>query len=105
MPPRLIATLRVLACFIFLAQPNLAAPHAATAPGFTLADVQAPRPMAADKDEDACGRGKATKRFGWKVVDFGVATLKYLVGLLIIPIGFFLVCVGAVLQAVELIAC
>jgi|GEM_PF-4993814 len=59
----------------------------------------------AEKKDDGCGQGKATKNFGWKVVAFGVATLKYLIGLLIIPIGLFLVCIGVILEAVEAVAC
>jgi len=61
--------------------------------------------LIAEKKDDGCGQGKATKNFGWKVVAFGVATLKYLIGLLIIPIGLFLVCIGVILEAVEAVAC
>ena len=61
--------------------------------------------LAVEKKDDSCGQGKATKNFGWKVVAFGVATLKYLIGLLIIPIGLFLVCIGVILEAVEAVAC
>ena len=99
---RAIDALRVFACLILLAGPG---PATARPPVSIVATVSiAAAPLAQEKDE-SCGRGKATKEFGWKVVDFGVSTLKYLIGLFIIPVGFFLVIVGALLQMVEAVAC
>jgi hypothetical protein len=96
--------LGALLSLILLAQPALAAPRPAQA---FVATLEAPvRQQAQEKeDERSCRSGKSTRQFGWKVVAFGVSTLKYLIGLLIIPIGLFLVCIGAVLEAVEWVAC
>lgn len=99
---RAMDALRVFACLILLAVPGPVTARTATAYGASVAILAAP--LAQEKDE-SCGRGKATKEFGWKVVDFGVSTLKYLIGLFIIPVGFFLVIVGALLQMVEAVAC
>lgn len=97
---RALHVLRVFACLLCLAAPG---PVAATTPALAHLAVAA-APMTQEKEE-SCGRGKATKEFGWKVVDLGVSTLKYLIGLFIIPVGFFLVVVGALLQMVEAVAC
>jgi hypothetical protein len=96
-----LAALRLFACLLCLATPGPA--RAAGAPLAAVHSVSAA--PAAEEKEESCGRGKATKEFGWKVVDFGVSTLKYLIGLFIIPVGFFLVVVGAMLQLVESVAC
>lgn len=96
--------LRAFACLLCLAAP---APFGASAHVLAgpAAAISAPALPATQDKEESCGRGKATKEFGWKVVDFGVSTLKYLIGLFIIPVGFFLVVVGALLQMVESVAC
>lgn len=96
---RRFALLRVLACLFCLAGPQL---QAATAAPLTAAYTSATR---AEEKEESCGRGKATKDFGWKVVSFGIDTLKYLIGLFIIPVGLFLVVIGLLLQMVEAVAC
>lgn len=100
---RSLALLRALLCALCLATPQLQAATAATAT--PVASVLVATPKAQEKEEESCGRGKATKDFGWKVVAFGVDTLKYLIGLFIIPVGFFLVVIGAMLQMVEAVAC
>ncbi|WP_020179317.1 hypothetical protein [Methylopila sp. M107] len=91
--------LRALVCLLCLVSPGL---HAAPASPYAVASIAT---LHAQEKEESCGRGKATKDFGWKVVSFGVTTLKYLIGLFIIPIGFFLVIIGAVLQMVEALVC
>lgn len=96
--------IHALLCLLLLAVPG---PLGAAQPAFSQAlssPAAPPAPASQDKDE-SCGRGKATKEFGWRVVDFGVSTLKYLIGLFIIPIGLFLVVVGWLLQIVEAVAC
>lgn len=99
------AALRMLACLLLLLAPGHAALAGAAAPApLSMETWRATAPLS-QEEEESCGRGKATKEFGWKVVDFGVSTLKYLIGLFIIPVGFFLVIVGALLQMVEAVAC
>ena len=98
------AALHAFLCVLMLAAPG---PLGAATPAFAQARSAAVAPYAPagqEKDE-SCGRGKATKDFGWRVVSFGVDTLKYLIGLFIIPIGLFLVVVGWLLQMVEAVAC
>lgn len=96
---RAFALLRALALTLCLAVPQL---HAASAAPAAAASVAT---LGVQEKEESCGRGKATKNFGWKVVRFGVDTLKYVIGLFIIPVGFFLVVIGAMLQMVEAVAC
>ena len=98
---RLTALLRAVVCAL-----QLMAPQAAHGPAFARAGAIAAlaAPVAQEKDE-SCGRGKATREFGWKVVRFGIDTLKYLIGLFIIPIGLFLVVIGALLEVVEAVVC
>ncbi len=91
--------LRALVCLFCLATPQLQAAPAAPYVQASIATLHA------QEKQDSCGRGKATKDFGWKVVSFGVSTLKYLIGLFIIPIGFFLVVIGFLLQMVEALVC
>ncbi|PZQ19089.1 MAG: hypothetical protein DI565_01490 [Ancylobacter novellus] len=97
------AAFRALLCLILLATGGPIGPAPAFAERAAVAAVQ-PRVAEREKDE-SCGRGKATTAFGWRVVEFGVTTLKYLIGLFIIPIGLFLVVVGWLLQMVEAVAC
>lgn len=98
---RTLSWLRALLCLTLVALTPLQSAQAG-APYLraSLSDL-----AAQEKPEESCGRGKATKDFGWKVVSFGVSTLKYLIGLFIIPIGFFLVVIGFVLQMVEALVC
>lgn len=96
---RTSALLRVFICLFCLAGPQL---QAASAASLTATFTS---PARAEEKEDSCGRGKATRDFGWKVVSFGVDTLKYLIGLFIIPVGLFLVVIGMLLQVVEAVAC
>ena len=98
------AALHALLCVLMLAAPG---PLGAAKPAFAQAraGVAAPVAPASQEKDESCGRGKATKDFGWRVVSFGVDTLKYLIGLFIIPIGLFLVVVGWLLQMVEAVAC
>jgi hypothetical protein len=99
-----LTLLRLLACLLCLA---VAAPPklAVASPIATALTAPSHAAAAEEKDERQCRRGKDTKKFGWKVVDFGVYTLRFLIGLLIIPIGLFLVCVGVILEVVEAVAC
>lgn len=99
------SALHALLCLLLLAAPG---PLGLTSQALarTASAASAPLvPVAPSAQEESCGRGKATKEFGWRVVDFGVSTLKYLIGLFIIPIGLFLVVVGWLLQVVEAVAC
>ncbi len=98
---RALVWLRALLCLILVAATPLQSAQA----GAPYLRASITELTAQDKPEESCGRGKATKDFGWKVVSFGVSTLKYLIGLFIIPIGFFLVVIGAVLQMVEALVC
>lgn len=99
------SALHALLCLLLLAAPG---PLGLTSNALarTPPAVSSPlAPASQSGQEESCGRGKATKEFGWRVVDFGVSTLKYLIGLFIIPIGLFLVLVGWLLQIVEAVAC
>lgn len=98
------AALHALLCALMLAVPG---PLGLGGPAFaqTRAAVSAPVIPLSQEKEESCGRGKATTDFGWRVVSFGVDTLKYLIGLFIIPIGLFLVVVGYLLQMVEAVVC
>ncbi|MFC3695037.1 hypothetical protein [Chenggangzhangella methanolivorans] len=104
---RMRVALNALICALLLATPGplgLTTPAFAQTPGYGHARGSALPPTAQEKEE-SCGRGKATTDFGWRVVGFGVDTLKYLIGLFIIPIGLFLVVVGWLLQMVEAVVC
>ncbi|MFD1330982.1 hypothetical protein ACFQ4O_03125 [Methylopila musalis] len=94
------ALIRSLVCLLCLtaAAPAFAAPR----PAFSLA---APA-VADDNDRDkSCRQGARTKAFGWLLVDYGLATAKYVIGLFLIPVGLLLVCVGVVVEIVEAVAC
>lgn len=93
------ALLRSLACLLCLAAaaPSFAAPRA---------PVAVMSPLAKDDDTDrSCRQGARTKAFGWMLVDYGLATAKYVIGLFLIPVGLLLVCVGVVVEIVEAVAC
>lgn len=97
------AALHAFLCVLMLAMPGpLGLAGSASAQARVAGSVVTP--LSQEKG-DSCGRGKATTDFGWRVVSFGVDTLKYLIGLFIIPIGLFLVVVGYLLQMVEAVVC
>lgn len=98
---KLLLTLRLLACLGALGlapQPAAAGLHAPSA--FAAAPA-----VEQKKDEKSCRQGVRTKTFGWMLVDYGLQTAKYVVGLFLIPVGLLLVCVGAVVEVVEAVAC
>lgn len=100
-----LTVLRALACTLLLiATPGA---QAAFSPATSVATAPAAPPRAAEDQpaEKSCKQGKRTKAFGWTLVDYGLSTAKYLVGLFLIPIGLLLVVVGAVVQVVEAVAC
>jgi hypothetical protein len=107
--PRL---LRLVCCLIVLAPgPSaLAAPAVAVSVPHTdpVFVIGARGPMAADeepKEDGRCKQGRRTAAFGWRLVDYGMATAKYLVGLLLIPIGLIVVVMGWIQGLVEAVAC
>ena len=106
---------RVVACLTLLAQPA-GAVSARPEPGLDLSwgvvrlsDIRAARLVRVadepDKDDDRCKQGARTTAFGWLLVDYGLATAKYLVGLLLIPVGLAVVAIGWVLEVVDAVAC
>ena len=90
---------RLLLCLLCLAAPLRGPAHA----GGTAAVVAVH--LAEEKKDDGCRQGERTKAFGWMLVSYGIDTLKYVVGLFLIPIGLMLVCVGAVIAVAEAAVC
>jgi hypothetical protein len=95
------AAFHAFLCALMLAVPGPLGPSFAQA----RVSVSVPAVPLSQEKEESCGRGKATTDFGWRVVSFGVDTLKYLIGLFIIPIGLFLVVIGYLLQMLEAVVC
>lgn len=91
---------RLLLCLLCLVAPLRAPAHAAAAAP-ALVSLMA----AEEKKDDGCRQGERTKAFGWMLVNYGIDTLKYVVGLFLIPIGLLLVCIGAVIALAEAAAC
>ncbi|KAA2213986.1 hypothetical protein [Teichococcus oryzae] len=98
---------------ILLAGLFLAAPvHAIPAIPFPMAAVgavpAAAPPLAAPlapPAHEACRQGRDTAALGWRLIDYGIATLKYGVGLVLILLGAMLVGIGAVVSLVEALFC
>lgn len=109
---RLSVLIRVLVCLATLAAPAAASAEATvriaalSAPGavVSFAALLHAQSDPAEKDK-GCRQGARTKAFGWKLVDYGFATAKYVVGLFLIPVGLLLVCVGIVVEVVEAATC
>lgn len=93
--------LRALACTLLL----FCAPLAEAAPARSGTAVASHRATDEAPEEKSCRQGARTKAFGWTLVDYGLATAKYVVGLFLIPIGLLLVVVGSVVQVVEAVTC
>ncbi|GLK56704.1 hypothetical protein JOD31_002737 [Methylopila capsulata] len=92
---------RLLLCLSCLAAPLRAPAHAGVAAAPALVSLMA----AEEKKDDGCRQGERTKAFGWMLVSYGIDTLKYVVGLFLIPIGLLLVCIGAVIALAEAATC
>ncbi|MFD1704158.1 hypothetical protein ACFSCV_14225 [Methylopila henanensis] len=92
------ARVAALICLI-VAAPHAAAARAPVVQAISAAESDKP------KEDKSCRQGARTKAFGWMLVDYGVATLKYVVGLFLIPVGLLLVCIGVVVEVVEAVAC
>ncbi|MFC0409799.1 hypothetical protein [Roseomonas elaeocarpi] len=53
----------------------------------------------------SCYGGRETRDFGWLLIGYGVATLRYVVGLFLIPIGALFVALGSVLSLLDALLC
>jgi hypothetical protein len=58
-----------------------------------------------DPDGKSGHQGSDTTKFGRQLIDYGVSTLKYVVGLLLIPLGGLLVVIGWMVSLLELVWC
>lgn len=81
-------------------------PAAAQPPARTMvAAASVAAPLHAQEKEEGCNQGKRTKAFGWMLVDYGISTMKYVIGLFLIPVGLLLVCVGVIVEVAEAATC
>ncbi|MFC3124937.1 hypothetical protein ACFOD4_07690 [Pseudoroseomonas globiformis] len=54
---------------------------------------------------EGCRQGRNLSALGWTLIDYGVATLKYVVGLLLILFGAMLVGLGWAFSLIEALIC
>jgi ABC-type sugar transport system substrate-binding protein len=65
----------------------------------------AARDPASDPGGRSCHQGSDTTKFGRQLIDYGVSTLKYVVGLFLILLGGLLVVIGWMVSLLELVWC
>ncbi|EHL96221.1 hypothetical protein HMPREF9946_04935 [Acetobacteraceae bacterium AT-5844] len=63
------------------------------------------REQPASPGEKSCRQGRDTVTFGWRLIDYGVSTLKYVFGLFLIMLGGLLVVIGWMVSLLELVWC
>jgi hypothetical protein len=63
------------------------------------------RDPAPDPGDRSGHQGSDTTKFGRQLIDYGVSTRKYVVGLLLIPLGGLLVVIGWMVSLLELVWC
>ncbi|MCI0756926.1 hypothetical protein [Teichococcus vastitatis] len=97
----------ILLAGLLLAPPGQALPGPAAAlPGCGTATLLHPAdPAAAEPHRQACRQGRDMAALGWRLIGYGVDTLKYGIGLVLILLGAMLVGIGWAVSLVEALFC